>query len=68
MNRGRVGEERGGKEMDGCPLTVGHLRSSVGCAIYMVEGFMECGMEQVVVTHGDNQSIVHTVEQSTITL
>jgi hypothetical protein len=23
MNRGRVGEERGGKEMDGCPLTAG---------------------------------------------
>jgi hypothetical protein len=22
MNRGRVGEEKGGKEMDGCPLTV----------------------------------------------
>jgi hypothetical protein len=22
MNRGRVGEERGGKEMDGCPLTI----------------------------------------------
>jgi hypothetical protein len=22
MNRGRVGEERRGKEMDGCPLTV----------------------------------------------
>jgi hypothetical protein len=22
MNRGRVGEERGGKEMDRCPLTV----------------------------------------------
>jgi hypothetical protein len=22
MHRGRVGEERGGKEMDGCPLTV----------------------------------------------
>jgi hypothetical protein len=21
MNRGRVGEERGGKETDGCPLT-----------------------------------------------
>jgi hypothetical protein len=21
MNRGRVGEERGGKEIDGCPLT-----------------------------------------------
>jgi hypothetical protein len=23
MNKGRVGEERGGKETDGCPLTVG---------------------------------------------
>jgi hypothetical protein len=23
MSRGRVGEERGGKEMDRCPLTVG---------------------------------------------
>jgi hypothetical protein len=22
MNRGRVGEETGGKEMDGCPLTI----------------------------------------------
>jgi hypothetical protein len=22
MNRGRVEEERGGKEMDGCPLTI----------------------------------------------
>jgi hypothetical protein len=22
MNRGRVGEERGGKETDGCPLTI----------------------------------------------
>jgi hypothetical protein len=26
MNRGRVGEERGGKETDGCPLT-GSARS-----------------------------------------
>jgi hypothetical protein len=25
MNRGKVGEERGGKEMDECPLTVGRL-------------------------------------------
>jgi hypothetical protein len=25
MNKGRVGEERGGKETDGCPLTVGLL-------------------------------------------
>jgi hypothetical protein len=24
INRGRVGEERGGKEMDGCPLTASH--------------------------------------------
>jgi hypothetical protein len=23
MNRGRVGEERGSKEKDGCPLTIG---------------------------------------------
>jgi hypothetical protein len=23
MNRGRIGEERGSKEMDGCPLTAG---------------------------------------------
>jgi hypothetical protein len=28
MNRGRVGEERGGKEMDGCPLTVAKTCSS----------------------------------------
>jgi hypothetical protein len=25
MNRGGVGEERGGKKMDGCPLTVKNL-------------------------------------------
>jgi hypothetical protein len=29
MSRGRVGEERGGKEMDGCPLTVILLNSEV---------------------------------------
>jgi hypothetical protein len=29
MNRGRVGEERGGKEMDGCPLTLPPLQSAV---------------------------------------
>jgi hypothetical protein len=28
MNRGRVGEERGGKEMDGCPLTLPPLQSA----------------------------------------
>jgi hypothetical protein len=27
MNRGRVGEERGGKETDGCPLTLPPLQS-----------------------------------------
>jgi hypothetical protein len=25
MDRGRVGEDRGSKETDGCPLTVWHL-------------------------------------------
>jgi hypothetical protein len=30
MNRGRVGEERGGKEMDGCPLRVTIFDSLVG--------------------------------------
>jgi hypothetical protein len=27
MNKGRVGEDRGSKEMDGCPLT--HMRHNV---------------------------------------
>jgi hypothetical protein len=33
MNRGRVGKERGGKEMDGCPLTLPLLqrRSVMTC-------------------------------------
>jgi hypothetical protein len=32
MNRGRVEEERGGKETDGCPLTVGlDLYIASGC-------------------------------------
>jgi hypothetical protein len=26
MHRGRVGEERGGKEMDRCPLTITKMR------------------------------------------
>jgi hypothetical protein len=29
MSRGRVGEERGGKEMDRCPLTLPPLQSAV---------------------------------------
>jgi hypothetical protein len=28
MNRGRVGEERGGKEMDRCPLTSAAVRAT----------------------------------------
>jgi hypothetical protein len=28
MNRGRVGEEKGGKEMDGCLLTLPPLQSA----------------------------------------
>jgi hypothetical protein len=28
MNRGRVGEERGGKEMDRCPLTLPPLQGA----------------------------------------
>jgi hypothetical protein len=31
MNRGRVGEERGSKEMDGCPLTCAESRHSFVC-------------------------------------
>jgi hypothetical protein len=31
MNRGRVGEERGGKETDGCPLTDTHITGHAGC-------------------------------------
>jgi hypothetical protein len=34
MNRGRVGEERGGKEMDGCPLTLStYLLKNSLCAL-----------------------------------
>jgi hypothetical protein len=31
MNRGRVGEERGGKEIDKCPLTVEAILGSRMC-------------------------------------
>jgi hypothetical protein len=33
MDRGRVGEERGSKETDGCPLTVEALGLAIGLAI-----------------------------------
>jgi hypothetical protein len=29
MNRGRVGEERGGKEKDRCPLTMSHTKKGM---------------------------------------
>jgi hypothetical protein len=31
MDRGKVGEERGSKEMDGCPLTAANERGRLGC-------------------------------------
>jgi hypothetical protein len=40
MNRGRVGEERRGKEMDGCPLTWSifcSIRRTRNCQIQKVE-------------------------------
>jgi hypothetical protein len=40
MNRGRVGEERGGKEMDICPLTVGWYSWGIGgCKVIMVKSW-----------------------------
>jgi hypothetical protein len=33
MNRGRVGEEMGGKETDGCPLTV----MVAGCQVHLLD-------------------------------
>jgi hypothetical protein len=36
MNRGRVGEERGGKETDGCPLTLGVFQGLCGVWIINV--------------------------------
>jgi hypothetical protein len=39
MNRGRVGEERGGKETDGCPLTIAATAALANSEEGMV---MEC--------------------------
>jgi hypothetical protein len=36
MNKGRVGEERGGKETDGCPLTVTLEFTSLSCIRLLV--------------------------------
>jgi hypothetical protein len=50
MNRGRVGEERGGKETDGCPLTdateevslyVSHGKCTLNQHTNLVSGFWE---------------------------
>jgi hypothetical protein len=38
MNRGRVGEERGGKETDGCPLTVWKVARLLVRLKYMTRG------------------------------
>jgi hypothetical protein len=41
MNRGRVGEERGSKETDGCPLTGGRVALLQGWMKGLVEGVAE---------------------------
>jgi hypothetical protein len=35
MNQGRVGEDRGSKEMDGCPLTISMILALMKSAEYM---------------------------------
>jgi hypothetical protein len=37
MNRGRVGEERGSKEIDGCPLTLSHIRQYKIDVIFLMQ-------------------------------
>jgi hypothetical protein len=37
MNRGRVGEERRGKEMDGCPLTVMKVTSPLSVFLTLTQ-------------------------------
>jgi hypothetical protein len=36
MNKGRVGEERGGKETDGCPLTPSSHSISILCTLWVL--------------------------------
>jgi hypothetical protein len=45
MNRGRVGEERGSKETDGCPLTLPPLQR---CSITMHEDHQEVARSTLV--------------------
>jgi hypothetical protein len=45
MNRGRVGEERGGKEMDGCPLTLPPLQR---CGVTMHDNHQEVARSALV--------------------
>jgi hypothetical protein len=42
MDRGRVGEDRGSKEMDGCPLTGGMHRDEVRVLGYAVDDIHNC--------------------------
>jgi hypothetical protein len=55
MNRGRVGEERGGKEMDGCPLTSPGFRK-----VYLMtlteQKEMDAFLEEVLATSHIRQS------------
>jgi hypothetical protein len=37
MNRGRVGEERGSKEMDGCPFTSSVVLDEVKLPIFLLD-------------------------------
>jgi hypothetical protein len=45
MNKGRVGEERGGKETDGCPLTLPPLQK---CGVMMHEDRQEVARSALV--------------------
>jgi hypothetical protein len=42
MDRGRVGEDRGSKETDGCPLTMSHVCTVRGVVIIVIGWVIEC--------------------------
>jgi hypothetical protein len=45
MNKGRVGEDRGSKDMDGCPLTLPPLQK---CGVTMREAHQEVARSALV--------------------
>jgi hypothetical protein len=50
MDRGRVGEDRGSKETDGCPLTTAHTSSPSAlqsCVFHMYRGAV---MSHIILT------------------